>query len=294
MLNINHSLYKIFCTVVETRSISEASKKLFITESTISTHIKNLESQLDMVLFYREKNKLKLTDDGKKLYDAISTQIKDIEFSVNSIIEENDISKAKITIGCPSHISTSYLYKSIGKIRKDYPNITIDTIGAANYTEFIDKLRKHTVDFVVIDIIPPEAKNEIKVKPLKKMNNVFIYNKPLKINDLKELENYEFILNYDDSNSIKELHQVLNKKGIQIKSNIHSDITEMRIAETKNGMGIGYVIEDTVEDAIKNKELYRVELPMELPTVEINIAYMQQYLTKMDKIYINEYLKKTI
>lgn len=289
---LNYNLYKIFCTVVETRNYAEASEELNVTEATISSHIKNLESQLGITLFFREKNKLQLTTEGMKLYDSIQNSIKDIDFAINSLIEENDISNAKITIGCPSHISIAYLAKNITKAKKDYPNIRIDIIGAANYSELMDKLQKHVVDFVVIDIIPPEAKNEIRVKPIKKINNIFVLNKPLKIKDLKELENYNFILNYTDSNSTKELFKKLDNYGVKIKADIQADVTEMRIEEAKEGLGIGYCIEDAANDAIKNKELYKVELPIELPSVEINLAYMPKYLTKMDKIFMNDYLKK--
>ena len=113
MSDTNLNLYKIFCTVAETRNYTEASERLFVTESTISSHIKNLENQLDTTLFYRERDGLKLTERGKELYNSINEKIKDIDFSVESFMQDNDISKAKITIGCPSHISNFYLARCI-------------------------------------------------------------------------------------------------------------------------------------------------------------------------------------
>lgn len=55
MSNTNLNLYKIFCVVAESRNYKEASEKLYLTESTISSHIKNLENKLDITLFYRER-----------------------------------------------------------------------------------------------------------------------------------------------------------------------------------------------------------------------------------------------
>lgn len=291
MGDTNFNLYKIFCTVAESKNYKEASEKLFVTESTISSHIKNLENKLDIILFYRERDGLMLTDAGKELYDSMNDKIKDIEFAEESLIQNYDVSKAKITIGCPSHISISYLAKCIEKVKKDYPNLKIDLIGAADYSGLIDRLQKHIVDFVILDVIPPEAKNEIKVKVLKKISNIFIYNKPLEIKELKELENYNFILNYDNSVSTKELFETLKEHQVEIKTDLQVDVTEMRIEQAKRGLGIGYVMKDATEDIIKNKEVYEVTLPITLPEMKINLVYIEKYLTKMDKIFINKYLK---
>lgn len=291
MIDTNLNLYKIFCTVAETRNYAEASERLFVTESTISSHIKNLENQLDTTLFYRERDGLKLTERGKELYNSINEKIKDIDFSVESFIQDNDISKAKITIGCPSHISNFYLARCIAEAKKEYPNLRVDVIGASDYSGLIDRLQKHLLDFVIMDVIPPEAKNEIKVKELKKIHNTFVYNQPLKIDNLKELESYNFILNYESSVSTKELFETLKQHKVSIKANLQADITEMRIEEAKEGLGIGYVMKEATEEAVKNKELYEVELPINLPSMKINLVYMEKYLTKIDKIFIKKYLK---
>lgn len=291
MSNINFNLYKIFCTVVDSSNYAEASKKLYLTESTISSHIKKLEENLGITLFYRERDGLTLTSEGKTLYDSINEKIKDIEFVENSFIENNDISKAKIVIGCPTHISIAYLATSITNIKKDYPNLRIDIIGAADYKGLIQLLQKHEVDFVILDVVPPEAKNEIKVKSLKTYDNIFISNTPMEINDLKQLENYQYILNYENSVSTRELFETLRQYGVEIKAHIQADTTEMRIEAVKQGLGIGYVMSDAATDAIKNKEVYELKLPIELPKKKINLVYIEKYLTKIDKIFIKRYLK---
>ncbi len=290
MSDTNLNLYKVFCVVAESKNYKEASEKLYLTESTISSHIKNLEKTLDLTLFFRERDGLILTSAGKELYDSINDKIKDIEFAEDALIQNHDISKAKITIGCPSHISISYLAKCITKAKRDYPNLRIDIIGAQDYNGLIQLLEKHVVDFVIIDMLPLNVKNEINVKQLKKINNIFIYKEPLKIKDIKELENYKYILNYKDSTSTRELFEVLQKNNVKINAEIQSDITEMRIEEVKEGQGIGYVMTDSAQDAIKNKEVYEVQVPIKLPAIEINLIYMEKYLTKIDKIFIKKYL----
>ncbi len=291
MSDTNLNLYKIFCVVAESKNYKEASEKLYLTESTISSHITNLEKKLDIVLFYRERDGLTLTKAGKELYDSIHETIKDIEFAENAIIQNYDVSKAKITIGCPSHISIFYLSKCIAKAREDYPHLRIDIIGASDYNGLIQLLQQHSVDFVIMDIVPKDVKSEIELKTLKKVNNVFISKEPVNITDIKELEKFNYILNYENSISTQELFECLKEYDVKIDAYIQADITEMRIEEVKQGQGIGYVMKESVENDIKHKEVYEVKLPIELPQTQINLVYIKKYLTNMDKIFIKKYLK---
>ena len=57
-------------------------------------------------------------------------------------------------------------------------------------------------------------------------------------------------------------------------------------------MGIAYVIKESVKKELENKELYEVQLPIELPSVKLNLIYQKGELTKVDKKFIKEYLKK--
>lgn len=291
MSDMNFNLYKVFCVVAETESFSKASDILCLTESTISSHIKKLEDYLDVKLFYRENKGTTLTKEGKKLYDKIGDSIEEIEFAEKELKEDNDISKAKITIGCPSHIAISYLSKCITKIKKDYPNLKIDIIGETGYENLTELLEKHKIDFAIMGNVP-EIKAEMQVKEIKEIENIFISKELLKISDIKELEKYRYILNYKDSNSTKKLLEILKKYNVQIQVDMQSDITEMRIEEVKQGQGIGYVMKEAAREAINNKEVYEVKLPIQLPKLKINVVYMEKYLTKIDKIFIKRYLKE--
>ncbi len=291
MSDTSLNLYKVFCTVVETENYTEASQKLYVTESTISTHIKNLEEQLNVTLFYRESNCLTLTKAGEELYNSIHSRIDEIEFTEREIIQNYDVSKARIVIGCPSHIATLYLSKCIEEVRKDYPNMRIDIISVADYNGLIQLLKKHTVDFVILDIIPDDEKSKMKIKTLKKVSNVFISKELIEIKDLKELEKYKYILNYESSISTKQLFEVLKKYDVQIRADIQADSTEVRIKETKKSQGIGYVMKEAADEEIENKEVYEVKLPIELPEMNINLVYMEKYLTKNAEIFIKKYLK---
>ena len=191
----------------------------------------------------------------------------------------------------PNENRNSWIYATCGMSGKDKgQGLELFILSPTENDFLIDLLENHTVDFVIIDVLPMGIKSEINVKELKKINNVFIYNKPLKIKDIKELENYKYILNYKDSTSTRELFNVLKKYDVEIFAEIQADITEMRVEEVKEGQGIGYVMEEAAEEAIKNKQVYKVDVPIDLPVIKINLIYNDKYLTKMDKIFIKKYL----
>ena len=71
MMELNLNLYRIFYFVAQSRTIMEASQKLNISQPAVSKSIKNLENMLNISLFYRSKNGITLTPEGKKLFENI-------------------------------------------------------------------------------------------------------------------------------------------------------------------------------------------------------------------------------
>lgn len=61
---------KVFTTVVECGGFSAAETELNITRSTISIHIANLESRLNLTLCQRGRGGFSLTDEGQTIYNS--------------------------------------------------------------------------------------------------------------------------------------------------------------------------------------------------------------------------------
>ena len=66
-MDINYELYKVFYYVAISLSFSEASRKLFISQSAVSQSIKVLEKKLNQPLFIRSTKKVQLTPEGEIL-----------------------------------------------------------------------------------------------------------------------------------------------------------------------------------------------------------------------------------
>ena len=273
MYDISLSLYKTFCVVAQSKNYVDASNKLHISTTAISKNIRQLESLLGTTLFYREKDGVRLTGAGNEFFKYAEQGLATLSLGEKLIIQKNDLATGEISIGCPSHLTTFYLMDCIEKAKVDYPNLKINLISGADFNKMIQMLEEHKIDFMIDTTQVDTNYNNIVVE------------------ELKELENKKYILNFEYSSTTKKLRNTLKQHDIEIEANMQYDITELRINAAKRGLGIGYVMKEAVKKELDNKELYEVELPIELPMSKINLIYIKEQLTQSDKKFIKNYLK---
>lgn len=290
MLNISLDWYKYFYEVAKSKSYTDASNKMFVTKQAVTDTIKKLESGLDTKLFHRSNNGVKLTKEGEELLNYIEKALDLIEVGEKLVVMKNDLDTGEITIGSLSHISAFYLMPYIEKVRKEHKGLNVKLITAPNGKELIRLLEEHKIDFAVDTTKLDNYSSQIIKEKIKDISNIFISNKPIEIKDLKELENYNFILGLSYTSTSKRLISTLKENEINIKSKTEIDITELKVNAVKRGMGIGYVLKDAVKNELKNKEVFEVKIPIELPTSSLNLIYLKDQLTRVDKTFINEYL----
>lgn len=290
MLNTSLDWYKYFYEVAKSKSYTDASNKMFVTKQAVTDTIKKLESGLDTKLFHRSNNGVKLTKEGEELLKYIEKALDLIEVGEKLVVTKNDLDTGEITIGSLSHISAFYLMPYIEKVRKEHKGLNVKLITAPNGKELIGLLEEHKIDFAVDTTKLDNYNSQIIKEKIKDISNIFISNKPIEIKDLKELENYNFILGLGYTSTSKRLISTLKENEINIKSKTEIDITELKVNAVKRGMGIGYVLKDAVKNELKNKEVFEVKIPIELPTSSLNLIYLKDQLTRVDKTFINEYL----
>ncbi len=291
--NTNLNAYKVFCEVARAGSYAKASQTLYLTTQSISASIKKLEETLNVQLFYRELDGVKLTKAGEAMFEGISIGINYIELAEKLAMQQNDLDVSEITIGCQSHLVTYYLLDHIVKAKKDYPNLHINIISDASSNEMLKLLERHKIDFI-IDVVPVDNNKykNIIMEKLHTLKMIFISKEPIIITDLKQLENLKYILNFDNTITTSKLKETLEKYNIKIQADLKEDITETRIAMVKKNLGISYVIKEAVKEELENNELYEIEIPIDLPEQQLNLIYIKDTLTNADKKFIKKYLKE--
>ena len=98
-MDINYELYKVFYYVAISLSFSEASKKLYISQSAVSQSIKVLEKKLNQPLFIRSTKKVQLTPEGETLLRHVEPAMNLIRRGEAQILEANTLGGGQLRIG---------------------------------------------------------------------------------------------------------------------------------------------------------------------------------------------------
>lgn len=296
--NINMNLYRTFVIVAESSSFADASEKLLTTDKCISNDINLLERQLGVQLFYRKhkgsNNGLKITNIGIEIYTYAKKLISVSDFIPIVIESGNSLENGKLSIGCPSHISDFFLMEKLSKLTTDYPNVKIELDTESSAKEMIEKLKNNKIDFIILDTIPSDLANGLEIEKIQDIENIFISKDEIKLDKIQDLDDYNYILSFDDRNSTKKLNEILKKYNINMNVILKCPTTEQRIKATKYGIGISYIMKEAVKRELEDKELYEIKLPIQLPMNSISIVYYKDKLTKVDKEFIKQYIKKNI
>lgn len=141
---------RYFLTVVESSSISKASKVLNITQPTLSRQLKDLEVELGTKLFNRDPKGIILTDEGLFL----KNRAEEILSLTNKTQQEFDSKKQQvlaghITIGCVEADNSDTLAMILEELTQDYPRITF-TIVSGTSDDITEKLDKGLLDVAIL------------------------------------------------------------------------------------------------------------------------------------------------
>lgn len=135
-------------TVVDSKSILRASEVLHIAQPPLSRTIKNLEQELNTILFIRGRE-LKLTESGKLLYEKAETILSLTEDIKKDIKELNQKLGKTLNIGIVSS-STSLLYNDtkLQNFLVSFPNTRLN-ISESNTFKLLDSLDKKIIDLAI-------------------------------------------------------------------------------------------------------------------------------------------------
>ena len=295
MDNINLNSLKVFFEVASSKSFLDAANRLFVSQPAVSKSMSKLEEDLGVLLFYRDNKGVVLTPSGEILYKYLK-DVKDLMQSCSRVLlSMNFVEEGRIIIGVRSHIVRNYLMNKIDNFRKKHPKIVIELIDLSTNV-LIEKLEERKVDFVVDSSPIDSLYNNIEIKPICSLDTVFVKAKDNKdrINSLNDLKNKNLVLPTNRSSIRKNLDNCLFNYNVEVNSVLDFETEELIIDATRRNLGIGYVVKPAVKYLVDAGILEYIDIEEELPKMEINLVYIDNYLTNIAKLFIEEEIKRDL
>lgn len=244
-MDINFELYKVFYQVASTLSFSEASKKLYISQSAVSQSIKTLERKLEQPLFIRSTKKVQLTPAGQTLLKHVEPAVNLLQKGETQLLDANALGLGQLHIGASDTICRYYLIPYLKAFHIQFPDVPLKVTNATS-PGCVELLSQGKVDLIITNY-PNARMNDAYIhKTLSDFQDVFIAN-PAAM-DLRQ-ETFSFadlaqypILMLDRKSTTSEfLHSLFLQHQLELIPEVELSSNDFLIDLARIGLGIAFV-----------------------------------------------------
>ncbi|MEH6597393.1 MAG: LysR family transcriptional regulator [Colwellia polaris] len=121
-----------FCVASKCLSFKHAASQLFLTPSAVSHQIKQLETQLGIVLFNRGTRTIELTSAGKQFYQSIQPIITQLESTITEFTQKQQ--NQTIVISLPEFFASELFIPRLSQWSEENPtiNLQLETVKSGS------------------------------------------------------------------------------------------------------------------------------------------------------------------
>lgn len=119
---------RIFHTVGQSKSLTQAGELLALSQSAVSRHIGSLEERLGVSLFHRHARGLMLTEQGEILFRTVSDMVNKLQATEVSLTEASVKPKGPFKLSVPSTFGTIWLAQQMKEYTDLYSDIQVTLV----------------------------------------------------------------------------------------------------------------------------------------------------------------------
>lgn len=278
-MDINYELYKVFYYVASSLSFSEASKKLYISQSAVSQSIKTLEKKLGQSLFIRSTKKVTLTPAGSLLLKHIEPAMNLISRGESQLLDTSNLGLGQLHIGASDTICRYFLMPYLKEFHQKYPTVPIKITNATSI-QCVELLDQRKVDLIITNFPNSHLNHDYLKKTVAVFHDVFVANPSYyeitqKETSFEELKQYPLMLLSRQSTTSEFLHNLFIQHQLELVPDIELNSNDLLIDMARIGLGIAFVPDYCVEadstdlSILKTKET----LPSRQIVASVNTAF---------------------
>jgi len=254
---------KIFASVFRNKSFSRASDELYLTQPTISDHIRTLEEELDCKLFDRLGRTIIPTKEAEVLYSHAMEIIEKANILKESIGQTKKEIKGELIIGASTIPGTYLMPHIMAKFQKRYPSVSFQIL-VSDSKDIVEKVSRH--ELLMGAVGAKTTNTQINYTPFMD-DELIVVSSPslIKKEDMtiRELIKFPIILREEGSGTRKETEKILEGKGISFENIKVAGIfgsTDAVKQAVKAGLGVSILSRFSVTDELKYKILKEIKL----------------------------------
>jgi len=294
-----------FLSLCETKSYTKTAEVLYITQPSVTNHIKQLEKYYGIRLFTSSSKNFSLTKAGKLMYEYANTLL-GLDKQFDNAIEGLKKDQSKLRIGATKAIYRGYLTKLLPNMLVKHGEYNIEFIELKG-DEIEKELVLGNIDLVIADT--HFNKRNYVVKPLFKTQAYLIVSNDSILAGHKKLL-FDNILNQRilfDSNDYlknefieKEL-TVKNRSLKEIKDRVEINNNSLILSLVSKNQGAYLAYDAEVANFLKENEVSKSEIVEIKNQNEINAIYnsnnisatnIENFLQILEKLYKELYKNK--
>jgi LysR family transcriptional regulator for metE and metH len=240
-LEIRH--LRLLAAVAETGSVTEAGRRLHLTQSALSHQLRDAEERLGAALFLRLGKRMVLTPAGEKLLVSARKVLDELRNAESQIEGLNGGTRGLIRISTECYTCYHWLPPVLKKFHSRYPKVEV-SIDAEYTHRPIEALLDGKLDVAILNCTPPPRNASLRLMPMFEDEMVLVMSPrhPLAAKSQiapKDLST-ETALIYPPREE-STLLRLLRKAGVEPDRIMEIQLTEGIIELAAAGTGIGFL-----------------------------------------------------
>lgn len=246
-----------FKAIVDHGGYTRAAEQLGYAQSTVTSHIKTIEQELNTCLFNRIGRNMMLTEAGQHLMPYAEEMIRIFEKAKQIPLNEGEI-RGSLTIGAPESLTVYRLPLILREYRKKYPQVKI-TLKSSTFWGVREELRQGKTDIAFfLESVQEEEDLHIEKLITEPMALILPFEHSLKnkkFNDLKFSEEETFLYTENGCSYRTFFEEYLRNQGISPKNTLEFWSVEAIKQCVMCGLGISLLPLITVESELRENKL---------------------------------------